>query len=470
LAPAADLALFEATHRLGGPLDTHRSGELLVERGADSFLTRQPWAVELCQELGLGAEILPTSPDNRRALIVSRGKLEPVPTGFVLMQPRKLWPVLRSPVLSLRGKLRMMVERLIPAPAAVRTPGHDESIATFARRRLGREAFERLVQPLMAGIYVADAEKLSLAATMPEFLAAERDYGSLRRALRSKHLSNLVDPHPAGLSLPDASQREAGTGAEAEAGARYGAFVTLKAGLSSLIEALAARLPAVSVRLSTPVTEVSKSADGRWLVATGGDVPEQFDGVIIAAPAKAAADMLWRMDQQLGDLLSRIETASSVVATLIYRRGQMTRLLNGFGFVVPQVERRSILAASFPSVKFPGRGDANLVPIRVFLGGALDPQMMECDDDELGALAHRELADLIDVVGEPHETIIARWPESMPQYRVGHLALVESVERRVADYRGLELAGNSYRGVGIPQCIRSGRDAAERLCSVVLTI
>ena len=182
ILPGAQLRLFEAGARLGGPLHTIRKGELLLEQGADSFHRRQPWAVELCRELGLAGELLPTNADHRRALVVSRGKLAPVPEGFVLMHAHNPRAILRSPVLSARGKLRLLAEPLVRKPAGAGTMGYDESVASFASRRLGREAFERLVEPLLAGIYVADAAELSLAATMPEFLAAERDHGSLRSA------------------------------------------------------------------------------------------------------------------------------------------------------------------------------------------------------------------------------------------------------------------------------------------------
>jgi oxygen-dependent protoporphyrinogen oxidase len=444
MLPTADLKLFEADTRLGGPLDTQRSGDLVLEQGADSFQTRDPWAIDLCRELGLEAELLPTSVENRRALVVCRGRLAPTPDGFVIMQPHDTRAMLRSPVLSARGKLRLLAERWVRTPAGAGTMGYDESVASFATRRLGRETFERLVEPLLAGIYVADAANLSLAATMPEFLAAERVHGSLRRAR---------------LAAPSKN----GDGA----GARYGAFVTFKSGMGRLVEALADALPAGVVQLDSPVGEVAKTAEGRWVVSQVTGQPSAFDGVIIAAPAGRAARMLERLDPQLGNSLARITAASSVVVTLVYARDQIARPLDGFGFVVPRVENRKVVAGSFPSVKFAGRGTAELTPVRVFLGGALHPRAIDGSDADLIAIAQGELADLIGASGAPRETHVARWRQAMPQYRVGHLELVGAIEHRVGVHRGLELAGASYRGVGIPQCIRSGRGAAERLAEVL---
>jgi protoporphyrinogen/coproporphyrinogen III oxidase len=448
LLPAAEVHLFEASSRLGGPLDTRRSDGLVLEQGADNFLTRDSCVADLCREVGLGSELLPVNAEHRRALVVCRGRLEPVPDGFVLMRAARLGGVWRSSVLSLAGKLRLTAEPWMGQPGNMNVMDYDESVASFASRRLGREAFERLVEPLLAGIYVADATRLSLAATMPEFLAAEREHGSLRRAWKLG-----AD----GQGEPD--------GADGS-GARYGKFLTLRDGLGRFVDALAARLPVGSVRLETPVAALARSGAGRWSVALADGASEEFDGVIVAAPAGRAATMLDRFDPQLGSLLARIPAASSVVVTLVYRPDQIARPLDGFGFVVPRVENRPLIAASFPSVKFAGRGSAERTPIRVFLGGALHPDMIDRNDADLTAIAARELGDLIGARGEPCEAHVARWRESMPQYAVGHLPIVGAIEHRVATHRGLELAGASYRGVGIPQCVRSGREAAERLAAL----
>lgn len=443
LAPRAQVQLFEASDRLGGPLRTLHVGDVLLEQGADSFLTRTPWAVELCRKLGLSDELVPTNAEHRRALVVRDSRLYPVPEGFVLMRPGGARAILRSPLLSVAGKLRLLAEPLIRAP--VDGPvSNDESVADFATRRLGREAFERIVQPLVAGIYVADARKLSLRATFPEFLDAERTHGSLCAARRRA--------------------RQTATEESDGSSARYGAFVTLRRGMGQLIDALSDRLDNQSISLSTPIGRVAPSSPGKWTLTIAGGVEQgPFAGVILATQAPHAGRLVESFDSQLASLLGRIEYASSAVVTLIYQREQIPRPLDGFGVVVPAIENRPIVAASFPGVKFSHASPADLAPIRVFLGGALRPELVDRDDAELIALSRQQLAELLGARGEPRDVHVARWRDSMPQYHVGHVGLIEEVEHRAATHRGLALAGNAYRGVGIPQCIHSGFQAAERL-------
>ena len=451
LAPQAQVQLFEASDRLGGPLKTLHVGDLVLEQGADSFLTRTLWAVELCRKLGLSGELVPTNAEHRRALVVRNGKLFPVPEGFVLMRPGGARAILQSPLLSLAGKLRLLAEPLVRPPADAQATDYDESVAGFATRRLGREAFERIVQPLVAGIYVADARRLSLRATFPEFLEAERNFGSLRAARRNANQA--------------ATQPDGGASS-----ARYGAFVTLRRGMGQLIDVLAGRLDEQSVSLSTPVGVIAQTSPGQWKLTTVGGVEHgPFDGVILAAPAPQAGRIVERFDSHLASLLQRIEYASSAVVTLVYQREQILRPLDGFGFVVPAVENRPIVAASFPGVKFPHASPADLAPIRVFLGGALRPELVDRDDAELIAQSRQQLAELLGARGEPRDVHVARWRDSMPQYYVGHVGLVDEVERRIATHRGLALAGNAYRGIGIPQCIHSGFEAAERLAADLAT-
>jgi protoporphyrinogen/coproporphyrinogen III oxidase len=451
LLPHAELRLFEASERLGGPLFTLRSGDSLLEQGADSFLIKTHWALDLCRDLGLADQLIPTNEHHRRALVVRDGRLLPVPEGFVLMRPQNLPAMLRSPVLSFAGKLRLLAEPLMRAPAAVQDVDYDESVASFATRRLGRETYERLVQPLVAGIFVADANRLSLAATFPEFLAAEREFGSLWRSLRSRRSEDA------------SSGRD---GAKPRAAARYGQFVTLRGGLSSLVEALRKSLGDDVVQLRTPVESVSRSGPRRFHVASAKHSESAlFDGVVLATAAPRTAALLGELDAELAQKLARIEYASSAVVTLVYRRDRIAHPLDGFGAVVPAVENRPIVAASFLTTKFPGHAAADRVVVRVFSGGVLRPEMVDWDDAELISIAKRQLEELITANGDPLETHVARWRNSMPQYHVGHLQRVAEIEARVATHDGLQLAGSGYRGVGIPQCVQSGQAAAERLAA-----
>ena len=448
LDSASDVTLFEANGRLGGALWTERRDGFLVEQGADSFITNVPWGVGLCQRLGLANELVGTSQQGRRAFVVRRGRLCPLPDGFMLMAPSRIWPVMTTPILSPLGKLRLAWEYFIPRREE---NGSDESLASFVRRRLGREAFERLVQPLVAGIYAADPEKLSLAATLPRFQAMEREHGGLiRAALRER----------ARKAASDASEGPS-------SGARYGLFVTPRDGLSSVVAALAARLSADAIRINTPVRQIARIGNS-WNLCAGHSVsPDEnrleFDAIIIAAPAAAAASLLADVDRDLAADLSAIEYAGAVVVSMAFDRHQIRHALDGFGFVVPAIERRRILSASFSSVKFPGRAPADKVLIRTFVGGACRRELTELSDADLERVVSEELADLLGTSGAPLWTMIARWSNSMPQYHLGHLDRVARIEARAAAIPGLALAGNAYRGVGIPDSIHSGERAANEV-------
>ncbi len=439
LDPSCDVTLFEASGRLGGSLWTERRDGFLIEQGADSFITNVPWGVDLCRRLGLADQLIGTNPQGRRAFVVRRGRLCPIPDGFMLMAPSRIWPIVVTPILSPLGKLRLASEYFIPRRDK---DSGDESLASFVRRRLGREAFERLVQPLVAGIYTADPEKLSLAATLPRFQDMEREHGSLiRTALRQR----------AAQAAERSSDRPL-------SGARYGLFVTPRDGLSSVIEGIAARLPDGGVRTQSPVQKIARQND-RWTVAEQGE----FDAVILATPAPVSAQLLQGVDAELAAELAGIEYAGAVVVSTAFERQQIRHPLDGFGFVVPAIERRRILSASFSSVKFPGRAPADKVLIRAFVGGACQRELCDLDDSELERLVTEELTDLIGLNGRPIWTMIARWSNSMPQYHVGHLDRIARIEARTTCIPGLALAGNAYRGVGIPHAIHSGEQAAEAI-------
>lgn len=438
IAPHLEVRLLEAQSRLGGILETVRRGDYLIERSADMFTTREPWALDLCQRVGLADELIETDQRYRKALIVFRGKLHPVPDGFQLLTPSKLWPMAMSPLLSATGKLRMAGEYLVPP----RKTRGDESLASFVRRRLGPEAFDRLVQPLVGGIYTADPEKLSMAATLPQFLEMERRHGGLLRSM---------------LKAP------AKKGAQADgSGARYGQFLAPRLGMSQLVDAVASQLPTSCVLQNARIERISRVESDQWQVATAGQPPEAFDGLIYALPA-SANNLLKACDPPLATLLERVEYAGCSIVVLGYRRSQIQHPLNAFGFVVPAIEKRKVIAGSFASVKFPGRAPDDCVLIRVFIGGALQPELAKLPDDELVNIARQELGELLGASGEPEVSEVVRWLGAMPQYHVGHLELVAQIESRVAEIPRFALAGNAYRGVGVPFCIRSGEQAAERI-------
>jgi len=435
LAPTAKVTLFEETGRAGGVLETVREGAYLIERSADMFSTKDPWALDLCRRIGLQEQLISTNESHRRAFVVHRGRLEPVPEGFTLMSPARTWPVLATKLLSWRAKARLAGERFVPP----RTDQADESLETFATRRLGREVYEKLVQPLIGGIYTADPKRLSMQAALPEFVRLEREYGSLTRGVRRQ------------------TQRQTGSGT----GARYGLFVAPREGMGQLVEALVTRLPTVDWRLRTRVEQVRR-LDNRWQVTTGGgSLPQDFDALLIATPAFHAARLLTEVGPELSSELRSIVYASAAIVVLGYRRQQIEHALHGFGFVVPAVEQRQILSASFASIKFPGRAPEDRVLLRVFIGGACQPELVELPNEQLCEIAQRELAELLGARGEPELRQLIRWRNAMPQYSLGHLQRVARITELANQLPRLALAGSAYRGVGLPFCIHSGEVAAE---------
>jgi oxygen-dependent protoporphyrinogen oxidase len=432
------LTLVEAGQRLGGTITSERVDGFLVEAGADSLLTEKPWALDLCRRLGIEDRLIATRDDQRRTFVVHAGRLHPLPEGFLLLAPTRLWPLVTSRLFSWRGKLRMACDLVLPRGGSATG---DESLASFVTRRLGREALERVAQPLAGGIYTADPARLSLAATMPRFLEMERRHRSVILAMR----------------------RAAQAGAARGSGARWSLFVSFADGMQTLVSALEQRLPEGSVRLGARALAIAPGPTGGWRVALDGGTALEAARVLVATPAFAAADLLRPLDATLAAELAAIPYASSATVTLAYDRGAVSHPLDGFGFVVPAIEGRTLIACSFSSVKYAGRAPAGGVLLRVFCGGALAEQMFTLSDAALVAAARRELSELLGIEAAPRFTRVHRYPRAMPQYQVGHLERVAAIEARLARHPGLALAGNAYRGVGVPDCVHSGERAAEAL-------
>jgi oxygen-dependent protoporphyrinogen oxidase len=432
-----DLTLLESADRLGGTIQTERRDGFLVECGPDSFLSEKPWALALCRRLGVEDRLVRTDDRFRRTFVVQAGRLHPLPDGFQLLAPTQLGPFVASRLFTWPGKLRMALDLVLP-----RGGDPDESLGSFVQRRLGREALDRVAQPLVAGIYTADPADLSLAATMPRFLELERRERSVI------------------LAMWRAARRAPGAAAGAS-GARWSLFVTFAEGLGDFIRILAARLPEGAVRLGAHVTGLAREG-GRWRVATR-DGAVDADGVVVATESHQAARMLRYLDPSLAHLLEGIAYASSATITLAYRRESIRHPLDGFGFVVPRIEGRPIIACTFSSVKYPGRAPEGHVLLRVFAGGALDEGIVELDDAALVAAARGQIAELLGEDGAPLFTRVARYPKAMPQYHVGHLARVETIERGLLGHPGLALVGGAYRGVGIADCVHSAEDAVAAL-------
>jgi oxygen-dependent protoporphyrinogen oxidase len=430
----ADVVLLEAGDRLGGSIGTERAGGFLLEQGADSMITDKPWGVGLCERVGIADRLVATREEDRRTHVVRDGRVHPLPQGFLLMAPTSPWAVATSPIFSWPGKLRMALDLVLPR----RSEGGDESLASFVRRRLGEEALARVADPLAGGIYTADPDRLSLAATMPRFLELERTHRSVILGLRAT------------------TRLARGT-----AGARYGMFVAPADGMGALVDAVARQLPEGVVRLGAPVEALAREGE-RWQVRAGGQTIDA-DAVIAALPAFVAARLLAPLAPALARELDAIEYASSATVTLGFRATGVADHLTGFGFVVPFAERRPLLACTFASRKYPGRAPEGHELVRAFVGGARRPELVELDDEALVTIVRAELRALLGITADPLLIRVARYRRAMPQYAVGHLERVATIERLVTAIPGLGLAGAAYRGVGIPDCIRSGEEAADAL-------
>ncbi len=404
----------------------------MIETGADSFITDKPWALALCERMGLGADLVPTRETDRRTYVARGDQLCPLPDGFLLLAPTSLWPLVRSPLFSLGGKLRMGLDLVLPR----RRDDADESLAAFVRRRLGREALERVADPLASGIYTGDPEALSLRATMPRFAEMEARHRSLILGLRQR-----------------------ANEAKGVAGARYGLFVSHRDGMGALVQALAARIPERSIHLRTAVDGIARTPAG-WRLRTG-DGTLDADAVVLACPARAAAELLHPLDDAVAAELAAIPHASSAIVSMGVRRGDLKGDLPGFGFVVPAADRRDILACTFSSRKWPGRAPEGSELLRVFVGGVRRADLLALDDAALIALARRELERYLAYRADPIFARVDRWTDAMPQYTIGHDARVHALETRLASIPGLALAGNAYHGVGIPDCVRTGGAAAD---------
>ncbi len=456
-----ELLILEAGPRAGGVIATERTDGFLLEGGPDCFISDKPWALDLCRRLGMDPEIIGTNPDLRRSFVATRGRILPIPEGYQLMAPGRILPFATSPILSLTGRLRAAADLVLPRGAA----RDDESLASFVRRRFGREMLEALAQPLAAGIYNADPEQLSLRATMPRFLELER-----------RHRSVIL-----GLWR---ARRAGGGGGRGTSGARYSLFVTLRQGVQTLVDRLVGGLPNGALRCGVRVARIASAPDGpdrRWRLVLQDGTTIETDAVALAMPARAAAPIVRGGDDRLASLLAAIPYGHSIVVNLAYRRQDVPHPLDGFGVVVPRREARSLFACSFSSVKFEGRAPGGMVLLRAFVNSpvAADPDVAAGPDPAAAAAAaagapdperlEREARDdLRRILGITAAPVLARtWIHlgSMAQYAVGHLARVAAIEDALRPHAGLAIAGNGLHGSGVPDCVRSGERAAEAVAA-----
>ncbi|HWP85526.1 MAG TPA: protoporphyrinogen oxidase [Terriglobia bacterium] len=432
------IQLLEADRRVGGVIRTERSGEYLVEAGPDSFLATKPAAVELCQQLQLAGALIGSNDERRKTYVWQGGRLRPLPDGLLFVVPARVWPMFRNDLLSPAGKLRLALGPFLPP---LERPAEDRSVAAFIARRFGRQVLERLVEPLLAAVYGADVDTLSAAAALPQLVAIEQKYGNLWRGL----------PHARSEMLSRASRSSSGAIPQA-------LFMTLRNGLGELVECLQKALRRTQLVTDAAVCGIRRQGRGYCVEHARGAAAAS--AVVVATPAPAAAQLLRPVDAELAGLLGGIRYHSSVIVALGYARRDLDHPLDGFGFIVPRTENKCLTACTWVSNKFPFRSGPEEILLRCFLGGSRNPDLLERTDEQILSATLRELGEAMQLRATPRLVRLYRWEKRMPQYDVGHLGRCEAIGACLKSHPGLALAGNGYRGVGIPDCIQSGAAAA----------
>jgi protoporphyrinogen/coproporphyrinogen III oxidase len=444
-----DYELFEASARLGGVISSAVVDGTVIEHGPDSFLTEKPAAAQLCRELGLESQLVSSDDAQRKTFILVRNRLVPLPDGLMFMVPTKLLATALTPLFSLPTKIRMGLELLHPP----RPHTGDESVAELVRRHYGQQAVDRLADPLLSGIYGGDSTQLSAQSVLPRLVEMEAKYGSLTKGMLAGIRARKEAAAKAAEENPD------------EVIAPRPLFTTLRFGLQQMVDALLERLDESRLHVLTPVAAVERSGDC-WVVQRASS-EERFDAVVVATPAWAAADFLAPVDRALSDQLGQIQYSSSVTLNLVFDGAELDPLPEGFGFLVPAVEKRAMLACTFLHRKFPGRTAPGKSLLRAFLGGAHNAALLDEPDEALVELVRRELFEILCISAIPELVEVQRWPRAMAQYSVGHQERQQRIQTRLASLPGLHLVGNAYDGIGISDCIRLGRQAARQLTSAM---
>ena len=418
--------VLEKQTRPGGVIETRVAADCTLDCGPDSFLSAKPEALALITELGLESEVIGSNDHQRTTYIWKHGRLIALPEGVMMIVPSRVMPMAKSPLLSWGTKLRMAAEYF-------RKPGGggDRSVADFVIDHFGQEALDYLAEPLLSGVYGGDPARLSIASVLPRFLQMEAQHGSLVRGVLNSRVKGAS-------SAP--------------------LFRTLKTGLGTLTGALASRVKVCRAQAET----IERREAGGFRIRAQGNWMEA-DHVILACPAWAAAELLAPVDAMLAEQLGEIEYSSSLTLSLIYRSSEFDGARAGFGFLVPRKERQRLAACTFVGSKFSHRVPDDRIALRCFFGGTSDPAVLSESDEGLIAIARQELRRILGLTAAPVEHVIARWQRSMAQYNVGHAQRITEIRGRASEIPGLQLAGNAYEGIGIPDCIRTGRQAAKNI-------
>jgi oxygen-dependent protoporphyrinogen oxidase len=431
--------LYEKSGRLGGVLRTEYRDGYIIEAGPDSFLTEKPDAGRLCRELGLGDDLISSNDFQRKTYILVKNRLVVIPDGLQFMVPTRLLPMVTTPLFSVAAKLRMATEWFRrPNGNHAGAERADESVAAFVRRHFGQEMVDRVAEPMLSGVFGGDAERLSVQAVLARFVTMEREHGSLVRAsLKKRKASSGAAPAPL--------------------------FTSLRKGVQELVDALLLRLPQGSLQVDSAVTDLQRTAQG-WQVEASGS-SKVYDAVLLAVPAPVAASLLSRVEPEIARHLEKIQYTSSVAVALAYSKAQLPP---GFGFLIPRSEGRKMMACTFVHNKFSGRAPQGAALLRCFFSNSRVPELLDYSDNELESFARRELKEILGLEAAPQFSCVFRWNQGLPQYETGHLERAAEIETHLAKTPGLHLIGNSLYGVGIPDCVKSARLAAERLGNLVI--
>lgn len=452
--------LVERAERPGGKIATEyipdewggaSDARFVIDGGPDCFLTEKPAVHRIAKDIGIFEDELPTDDSRKKTWILSRGKLFEMPDGVMMFAPTKLVPFATTGLFSWPGKIRMGLDLLIPRRTrwaeGETAADHDETLESFIVRRMGRECLDRMAEPLVGGVHASDPAKMSLAATFPRLLEMEQKYGSMIGGFvdARKKVAAMKKKYPA---KPGAKPRTF--------------FTSFTAGMQELTDTMAHAAGRQSIRTGVAAESLAQVGD-RWSVRLSDGSNIEGDAVIVATESWAAEPLMRSVDTAIADALAAIPSSSSATVSIGFRESEVGINMDAFGVLCPEVEGRALMAATYSSTKWPGRAPEGKVLLRGFVGGPHNQKIMEKSDEELAAIVLDEMQAILGVTGTPLFSRVWRWRLGMPQYTIGHLDRVNTIETRCAETPGLALAGGSYRGVGIPNCIESGERGVTKI-------
>ncbi|MBI3599322.1 MAG: protoporphyrinogen oxidase [Nitrospinae bacterium] len=441
---SVSITLLEKNNRIGGNIITEREGDVLIEGGPDCFLSEKPWALQLCEKLGMNDSLLCTNDEYRKTFILWKGHLHELPEGVILMIPTKMFPLIMSNLISLPGKLRMAMEPFIPRKKSDK----DESLSEFVRRRLGHEVLDKIAAPLVAGVHAENPDTMSVKSRFPKFVQMEAEYGSLIRGMIVRRKMN---------SEPRAYKRTM--------------FMTLKQGISELPDTIVKNLKKTKIFTNKEVSKidkfVSESKENIYKISLKSGEILDADVVILTTPSYETAKLLGMLNSSISDILNQIPYVSTATISLCYKKDTISHPMNGFGFLVPKPENRKITGATWVSRKFSYRAPDDSVLIRCFLGGSYNEGLVSLNDRDMIKIVKEELRDIMGISAEPVLTSIYRWEKAMPQYTIGHEERLSILEQRLSKHDGLFITGSAYRGSGISECIKDAEITAERVLNFI---